>query len=244
MNYENALALQAELPESARVVDVDGGASPLPRADYVIDALSFDQRCSLGELRSMGAPRYSAITWCQVDLCNHQSWPFADKFFDFATCSHLLEDVRDPIWVCRELCRIAKAGYIETPSRILEQSLGVEHPCYTGYYHHRWLISKNGSCLEFRHKPHLLPHVRDAIVAKLGVRHVLNPKYAYLAFKWSDHIDYPEVLEFDEENVVEELRTFAQQARQLPGLIVSSPLSAKDRLRRRLYYLRLRWGFR
>ena len=52
-------------------------------------------------------------------MCNSH-WPFPDKTFDFVVCSHLLEDVRDPITVCRELCRVGKAGYIETPSRIRE----------------------------------------------------------------------------------------------------------------------------
>jgi hypothetical protein len=30
-------------------------------------------------------------------------------------CSHTLEDIRDPLWVCSEMIRIGKAGYIELP---------------------------------------------------------------------------------------------------------------------------------
>jgi ubiquinone/menaquinone biosynthesis C-methylase UbiE len=62
--------------------------------------------------------------------------PFEDKSVDFLICSHTLEDLRDPIRVCREINRVAKAGYIEVPSRAMETIFGLEHRGYPGYYHH------------------------------------------------------------------------------------------------------------
>src|SRR5262245_2645151 len=106
MNQTNAIRLIREIPLAAQVIDVGGGASPFPRADYVIDFVPYERRASLGEMRLEYQPRYSESTWVKWDLCDHKPWPFPDKFFDFATCSHLLEDIRDPIWVCSELCRI------------------------------------------------------------------------------------------------------------------------------------------
>ena len=41
--------------------------------------------------------------------------PFADKTFDYAICSHVLEHVERPDTVIAELTRVAKAGYIEVP---------------------------------------------------------------------------------------------------------------------------------
>jgi SAM-dependent methyltransferase len=41
--------------------------------------------------------------------------PFADKVFDYAICSHMLEHVEHPDAVVAELSRVAKAGYIEVP---------------------------------------------------------------------------------------------------------------------------------
>jgi SAM-dependent methyltransferase len=41
--------------------------------------------------------------------------PFADKVFDYAICSHVLEHVEHPDAVIAELARVAKAGYIEVP---------------------------------------------------------------------------------------------------------------------------------
>ena len=128
MNIDNAKKLMAQIPPGAKVVDVGGGASPFPRADWVIDALPFEYRGggsdgNAGEKLGI-AQRFSKDTWITVDLCDRQPWPVPDQSFDFAICSHLLEDVRDPIWVCSELRRVAKAGYIEVPSRALEQSKG------------------------------------------------------------------------------------------------------------------------
>src|SRR5690349_8377211 len=125
MNLEHAKRLLATIPGSARVLDVGGAAAPFPRADHVIDALPFEAAGggSNGNIdRLLGLPaRYSRERWVQWDLCDRRPWPFPDKSFDFAVCSHLLEDVRDPIWICSELQRVAKAGYIEAPSRVEEQ---------------------------------------------------------------------------------------------------------------------------
>jgi len=242
MNKEQAERLIRELDSNARVVDVGGGAMPFPRADYVIDALPYDKRASLGELDVSYKPRFTQDTWCQVDLCERRPWPFPDKFFDFATCSHLLEDIRDPIWVCSELCRVAKAGYIEVPSRIVEQSLGVEHPNYAGYYHHRWLVDATPEGLIFRHKPHMLHVIRDSIVASLGVSRLLNPKHSILTFEWSGGFRYVEKLEFDEDAMIEELCAFAFQARGLPDLTISNGYSLAKRAKRLVHFRRLRTG--
>ena len=42
--------------------------------------------------------------------------PFSDKTFDFVYCSHVLECVKDPLAACREIMRVGKRGYIETPT--------------------------------------------------------------------------------------------------------------------------------
>ena len=95
-----------------------------------------------GALRRPPTPPRSgsgAETWVERDICDREPWPFADDQFDFAVCSHTLEDVRDPVFVCAELNRVARAGYLEVPSRLEEQSWGVIGP-YVGWSHHRWLV--------------------------------------------------------------------------------------------------------
>jgi hypothetical protein len=246
MDIENALRLLKTIPVGARVVDVGGGAAPFPRADYVIDAMPYEKlgAGSDGNIhQKLGIePRYSEDRWIQTDLCDRRPWPIADKAFDFAICSHLLEDIRDPIWVCSELRRISKAGYIESPSRVVEQSKGVENPRHAGYYHHRWLIKRNQKGLEFRHKPHVLHSVKSAIVTHLPPGRRINPRYAIVTLDWSDDFEAAEVLEFDEEKVISELCEFAAEARRLPNLTVKVPIRMVQSIKRRIFHYRLWMG--
>jgi Methyltransferase domain len=155
---EASRRLLSELPDDAVVLDVGGWAKPLPRADWVIDLMPYETRGLYGVEGSAGEPeRFSAATWVQRDLCDREPWPFADGWFDFAVCSHTLEDVRDPVWVCSELARVARAGYVEVPSRREEQSFGLQGP-WTGWGHHHWLcdVQADPSGIEFVFKHHIL----------------------------------------------------------------------------------------
>jgi hypothetical protein len=122
------------LPADAVVLDVGGWAKPLARADHVIDLLPYATRGLYGQ--ADGPERFSPATWTQADIC--EPWPYADGQFDFAVCSHTLEDVRDPVFVCRELMRIARAGYVEVPSRLEEHMTGLSGP-WAGWPHHHWI---------------------------------------------------------------------------------------------------------
>lgn len=243
MDKQCAEQFASELPSDACVIDVGGGMAPFARADWVIDAVDYKQRGRLDASDCGQSPsRYSEATWVRFDICSRQPWPFEDKQFDFATCSHVLEDVRDPIWVCSEMSRIAKAGYIETPSRAVEQSLGIEHPRLAGYYHHRWLVSERDRQLEFRLKPHLLHVTRGAIVARVGFWRAINPAHGLIKHFWRDEISCSEVLEFEEQQVVQELCDYSQQIQRLPDLLVRSRTPWPQRLRRSVYQLKLALG--
>jgi hypothetical protein len=246
MDFENARRLLEIIPDEATVVDVGGGAAPFPRADYVIDAMPYGKlgAGSDGNIhKRLGiSPRYSEDRWIQTDLCDRHPWPIADRAFDFAICSHLLEDVRDPIWVCSELRRIAKAGYIEVPSRVVEQSKGVENPRHAGFYHHRWLITRDRNRLEFRHKPHVLHSVRDAIVVHLSPGRRINPQHGIVRLDWTGDFEAVEVLEFDEGKVINELCQFAMEARRLPHLTVKAPIPVLQYVKHQIYYCRLWLG--
>jgi SAM-dependent methyltransferase len=130
--------IESDLPEDALVLDVGGWGRPLARADWVIDLMPYETRGLYGR-DGTGEERFTAGTWVQIDICDHEPWPFADDQFDFAVCSHTLEDVRDPVRVCEELRRVARAGYIEVPSRLEEQSPMDGRPG-VGWSHHRWLV--------------------------------------------------------------------------------------------------------
>jgi len=143
-----------DLGDDALVLDVGGWAKPLPRADWVLDLMPHETRGLYGRL-SDEPERFTADTWVQTDICARDPWPFDDNQFDFSVCTHTLEDVRDPIWVCGELNRVSRAGYLEVPSRLEEQSFGV-HGAWVGWSHHRWLVDVSAGLMEFAFKPHML----------------------------------------------------------------------------------------
>jgi len=142
------------LPDDHLVLDVGGWAAPLERADWVLDLLPYETRGLYGRT-DPARERFTAATWVQRDICAAEPWPFADRQFDFAVCSHTLEDVRDPIRVCQELARVAKAGYVEVPAAVEELTWGVHGP-WVGWSHHHWITELRDDGLVFSLKPHLL----------------------------------------------------------------------------------------
>jgi SAM-dependent methyltransferase len=145
---------------NCRVLDVGGVREMARYATHVIDVMTYDAaKASWGKYLDDTIPLEN---WAVQDICDPKPFPYPDKYFDFAIASHILEDVRDPVRVCRELSRVAKAGFIETPSAYVELTRGVDPSgrSYIGYYHHRWLVRPKDGGLEFLFKPHFLTSSR------------------------------------------------------------------------------------
>lgn len=151
---ESLKRISEQLDDDAKVLDVGGWARPFNRADWVLDLMPHESRGMLGH-DGTGDERFTAGTWVTRDICAREPWPFEDRSFDFAVCSHTLEDLRDPVWVCAELQRVARAGYVEVPSRLEEQCRDVQGP-WVGWGHHHWLIDLDGAGISFVFKPHIL----------------------------------------------------------------------------------------
>jgi hypothetical protein len=149
------------LPDDALVLDVGGWAAPFNRADWVLDAMPFASRAAADAV-GPAWERFSAATWVERDPCDRAPWPWADNHFDFAVCLATLEAVRDPIWVCQELARVAKAGYVEVPTVEAELVFDAKGGGpWLGSAQHRWLCELTGGELVFTHKPHSLHHDRS-----------------------------------------------------------------------------------
>lgn len=155
MLEKNANRILESLASSDLVLDIGGWHIPFNRANFVVDIMPYDTR-GIGGHIGPDLESFSEETWIIHDLCSRKPLPFKNKEIDFVICSHVLEDIRDPIWVCSELMRVAKRGYIELPSRIVEQTIGVDGMNYAGYYHHRWLVDIEGNRITFRFKNHLI----------------------------------------------------------------------------------------
>jgi hypothetical protein len=187
------------LSEQDLVLDVGGGAAPFERADWVIDLQPYAARSSYGAEPDPASERFSAETWVTRDICEREPWPFADHQFDFSICSHTLEDVRDPLFVCSELIRVSRAGYIETPSRLEEQAYGFQGP-WAGWGHHRWLVDLDGSQLTFVFKHHVL-HNRPSDHFQVGFRDALAAEDRVLCLFWRERFEYRERIFLDADSL-------------------------------------------
>jgi methyltransferase family protein len=171
------------------VLDIGAWGRPLTRANWVMDLMPYETRGLYG--RDGRLPeRFSKDTWIVRDICDRAPYPFADNELDFVICSHTLEDVRDPVWVCSEMERIAKAGYIEVPSRLEEQSYGFQGP-WAGWSHHRWLIDVTGKEIEFVFKHHVV-HNRDSDHFPEGFQQQLSEEQRVRQLWWEGSFHYGE----------------------------------------------------
>ena len=188
----SAQRILSELPDDAIVLDVGGAMKPFNRANWIMDALPYEERGALGSVG--GDERFGPDTWVIRDFCDREPWPFSDDQFDFVICSHTLEDVRDPIWMCSELNRVAKAGYIEVPSRLEEQTYGFQGP-WTGWSHHRWLIDVDERSITFVHKSGVVE--REGSHFPPDFRNTLSEEDRVLSLWWQGSFEFGERLFWD-----------------------------------------------
>lgn len=224
--------LLRETPDDAVVLDVGGWAEPLARADWVLDLMPHETRGLYGEAVDPATERFSAATWVVRDICDHEPWPFADDQFDVVICSQTLEDVRDPIWVCHELNRVAKSGLVEVPTRLAEQSAGVEGDVWAGWSHHHWIcdLTDEGG-IDFTFKHHVVH--REGLHLPPAFGRALPMERRVQGLWWEGSFPYRERILFDPAALEAELRaTVEAHAHEVPA--PPAPASVPRRAARRL----------
>ena len=229
--------IHERLSDSDVVLDIGGWADPFSRADWVMDVMPYEsrglyERQGWVERRSPEPERFDASRWIQRDVCDREPFPFADGEIDFVICAHTLEDVRDPVWVCSEMTRVARAGYVEVPSRLEEQSYGFAGPI-VGWSHHRWLVDVGESSIEFVFKPHDI-HTHQESHFPAGYQQRLSPEERVQTLWWEGEFSCRERV-FIETSVHDEyLSDFvAQGLRERPPPPRAGRRGVRDRLRRR-----------
>ncbi len=186
---------------AGRVLDIGGWYQPFNLATHVVDLCPYATRRVHEALDPEDAERFTAETWLVADVCGGPL-PFPDKSFDFVFCSHLLEDVRDPIAVCRELNRLGRAGYIETPSR-LREIFSKERLFHwraargnvpeIGFYHHRWFVEAAGNHLRFTPKTTALLQDRRHYLTRADTGRKLSEAESGLGLFWEGGFTFEEV---------------------------------------------------
>jgi SAM-dependent methyltransferase len=112
------------IKKSYRVLDVGPGNDPTRRANVLVDKFLFDDSQRHGSLRVF--PHQVLVEGAGENL------PFKDNEFDYVISTHVLEHAEDPELFLKEMFRVAKRGYIETPSLIGE--------IFSPKASHRWVL--------------------------------------------------------------------------------------------------------
>ncbi len=184
------------LPANAKIIDLGGWFKPCSLATHVVDLMPWETRGAKLQLEPLPDERFSKETWYQVNFLNPKlELPFADKEFDFSICSHTLEDLESPHYLISEILRVSKAGYIEVPSRLHEQTVGVSDRASSlvGHSHHYWIIEREENTLFFYNKIDSLTGSQDFYAIPLQVYEKQVGKtgsaLAVLEFFWSENFD-------------------------------------------------------
>jgi SAM-dependent methyltransferase len=112
---------------SVLCLDIACGAKPFPEANVLCD------------LNVKPVPDRNMKKLVTDDkpfvMCSCYALPFRDKAFDFVTSYYLIEHLENPGALVKELKRIARHGYIQSPSWLNEFLYGEKV--------HFWLVFKN-----------------------------------------------------------------------------------------------------
>lgn len=174
------------LPENYSILDIGGSSAPFKRATHTIDVVPYEG-INWAQAKGPSESRLKKENYTQFDICSRAQWPYADKQFDYSVCSHVLEDIRDPLWVCSEIIRTSKAGYIEIPSRLYETTFNIEIKNLSGASHHRWVIDLHGEKIRFTMK---FTHIHTKAVNKNRGTYDKANDDMYLKLEWENDFGY------------------------------------------------------
>lgn len=115
-----------------KVLDIGSGNNPNSRATILMDRYIDDaSHRSFEGLKTQGKP---------FIIANIEYLPFKNKSIDVIIANHIIEHVDDPVRACIEIQRVAKRGYIETPSPFLEQGYYIASDGSSHWEKHKWYV--------------------------------------------------------------------------------------------------------
>jgi SAM-dependent methyltransferase len=180
-----------------RVLEVGGGHNPHPRADVEVDKFTDTNYHRSGDIKVLKHQEFINA--------EGETLPFKDKEFDYVICCHVLEHAEDPHQFLQEQFRVAKRGYIETPSLLGEVLAARES--------HKWILHEHNGVLyivdkkkvNFRSDYNLTELVQEYLPKhSIGFKILerTHPNILTVRIEWDGSFDYvvdptdPEILKF------------------------------------------------
>ena len=119
-----------------KVLEIGPGHNPTYRSNVIVEKFIDTNYHRCGDVKI-----YPHQTFVHAD---GEKLPFKDKEFDYVICNQVLEHVEHPEAFVKELCRVARRGYIETPSLLGEYLFPKKS--------HKWVILDIDNKLVFYEK--------------------------------------------------------------------------------------------
>ncbi len=132
---QNVDYISSLIKDGAKVLEIGPGQEPFTKATEFC-GWTDEEQTRLGKYKIADA--------------SSEMLPYKNKEFDFVYCRHVIEDLWNPINALKEISRISKEGYIETPSPLCELSKdvdGVLDAPWRGYAHHRYIVWNDSNVL-------------------------------------------------------------------------------------------------
>jgi SAM-dependent methyltransferase len=125
------------IQKSDLVLELGSGDNPNPRSMVLVDKF-FEPTPHRKNtpMKLDGRP---------IIIADAEQLPFRDKSFDYVICAHIIEHIPNVEIALKEIMRVAKAGYIETPSVFAEHIVG-KHEI------HLWNLLTDGETLFLNRK--------------------------------------------------------------------------------------------
>lgn len=173
---QNLDYIKKQIKEGAKVLEIGPGFDPFERATHF---------CGWTQEESSRLKNYSV-----ADVSSDRL-PYADKEFDFVYCRHVIEDLWNPTHCLNEISRVAKEGYIETPSALCELTKDVDagkDVPWRGYNHHRYIVWNDENTLHIIPKFPIVEHI--TFEEKKLQEFLSNPFNWCTFYHFKDQINY------------------------------------------------------
>ncbi|MBU0572808.1 class I SAM-dependent methyltransferase [Patescibacteria group bacterium] len=162
-----------------------------------------------------GSSKLEADNFIRLDI-TRERLPFKNNEFDFCLCTHTLEDLSQPFLVLDEMSRVAKRGYIATPS--MGKDMEFSHFDITnwltgprrvpGNAHHKWFFTKKKKKLQIIPKNYpVLYTPKFHIVDWLGENET--------RYYWEEEIDYMAKNSLNIHELIDEYEGYLQKHKNL-----------------------------